>query len=389
MSVSMSQQLQDLCKFEEAERNFKLSSSPSIRFIPQVLGDEDMGETMTLDLRLTPDTSTQVTFKDTKAGEEKDETRTDVAKPPAKAVEKPNTYKQKFRKLCHGSAEDFLKWARSLQAVFKGKPCTSPESKFEMTGLMLYGNLKDTWEAIQAEHIGVIVKRTFNKGTPEECKKEVPRGFTLGGHKECLKQLSHHFFSEFAARKQKTYMRSNLLKPEKVPVKMMTARLKVMNSYLPSFPSPENTSFSTGEMIDIILSMVPKHWIEMMITAKIEPRSMTVKELVDHLENLELQDEAGTASIPKKKKEFKSSARKSSYGRNSTTEKGCDLCKLFKGVDSPAWKTHTTEQCRSARYYGEKLQKKLIIKVVIKEPIRASILTIVLAKEISRTLKPI
>ena len=99
---------------------------------------------------------------------------------------------------------------------------------------------------------------------------------------------------------------------------MMTARLKVMNSYLPSFPAPENSPFLTGEIIDIILSMIPKHWIEMMITAKIEPRSMTVKELVDHLENLEIQDDAGTISIPKKKREFKYSACKSSNVSNST-----------------------------------------------------------------------
>jgi hypothetical protein len=86
---------------------------------------------------------------------------------------------------------------------------------------------------------------------------------------------------------------------------------------------------------------------------------MIVKELVDHLENLEMQDEAGTTPIPKKKKDFKSSVRKSSYGSNRTTEqKGCDLCKLFKGADSQAWKTHTTAQCRSSRYYGEKLLKK-------------------------------
>ena len=154
-------------------------------------------------------------------------------------------------------------------------------------------------------------------------------------------------------------MRSNLQKPSKVPVKMMTARLKVMNSYLPSFPSPENTSFSTGEMIDIILSMIPKHWIKMMITAKIEPRSMTVKELVDHLENLEMQDDAGTIPIPKKKREFKSSARKPSNGSNSTNEeKGCDLCKLFKGANSPAWKTHPTAQCKSKGYYERLLQKE-------------------------------
>ena len=178
-------------------------------------------------------------------------------------------------------------------------------------------------------------------------------------------------------------MRSNLQKPSKVPVKMMMARLKVMNSYFPSFPSPENTSFSTGEIIDIILSMIPKHWIEMMITAKIEPRSMTVKELVDHLENLEMQDEAGTITIPKKKREFKSSAHKFPYGSNTTNEeKGCDLCKLFKGADSPAWKTHTTAQCRSRRYYGEKLLKR---PMAIKDPIGALKLTTVLIRNTNKT----
>ena len=74
--------------------------------------------------------------------------------------------------------------------IFKGKPCTSPESKFEVTGLMLYGNLKDTWEAIMHEYIGAVVRKTFKKGTSEEHKKDVPRGFTNTGHKECLKQLS-------------------------------------------------------------------------------------------------------------------------------------------------------------------------------------------------------
>ena len=98
---------------------------------------------MTLDLRLTPDT-TQVSFKDATSSGTKEGEKEDESKPPAKPVEKPNTYKQKFRKLCHGSAKDFLKWARSLQTVFKGKACTSPESRFEMTGLMFYGNLKDT-----------------------------------------------------------------------------------------------------------------------------------------------------------------------------------------------------------------------------------------------------
>ena len=113
----MSQQLQDLCKFEESERNFKLSSSHSICFMPQVLGGDDVGETMTLDLRLTPEVS-QVTFKDGTAGGAKEE-ENDESKHPARAIDKANTYKQKCWKLCHGSAEYYLKWARSLQAILE------------------------------------------------------------------------------------------------------------------------------------------------------------------------------------------------------------------------------------------------------------------------------
>ena len=45
--------------------------------------------------------------------------------------------------------------------------------------------------------------------------------------------------------------------------------------------------FTTGDMIDIILGMLPKCWVDKMVTTKIEPGNLTIKELVDHLENIE------------------------------------------------------------------------------------------------------
>ena len=133
-----------------------------------------------------------------------------------------------------------------------------------------------------------------------------------------------------------------------------------MNAYLPSFPDPENSPFLTGEMIDIILAMIPKHWVETMATAKIEPRNLTIKELVDHLENLELQDESEPEPIPKKKKrEFKSGGKGSQRDRKkhpNQVYQTCDLCKLFKGKKSPDWKTHSTAQCKSKSYYEKQLQ---------------------------------
>ena len=85
---------------------------------------------------------------------------------------------------------------------------------------------------------------------------------------------------------KKNYMCSAIIK-HNVPIKTMTARLKVTNAYLPQFPSPKNTAFSTCKMIDIILGAIPKYRQEKMVTAKVELMNHIIKELVDHLENLE------------------------------------------------------------------------------------------------------
>ena len=88
-------------------------------------------------------------------------------------------------------------------------------------------------------------------------------------------------------------MCSMLVKPDTIPVQMMTARLMVMNSYLYQFPFPDNTNFSVCGTVDVILSMIPIQWVEKMVTATVEPRNLTIKELVDHLENLMNQDISG------------------------------------------------------------------------------------------------
>ena len=95
--------------------------------------------------------------------------------------------------------------------------------------------------------------------TLETYKKKFRKGDSDGVFKYFLGKVCNRFIKNYNARKQKAYMRSNLYKPPQVPVKMMNAKLKVMNAYLPSFPGPENSPFLTGEMIDIILGMIPKH----------------------------------------------------------------------------------------------------------------------------------
>ena len=82
-------------------------------------------------------------------------------------------------------------------------------------------------------------------------------------------------------------MQSGIIKPIEVPVHCMASRLRMMNIYLVNLPSPENASFSTGNMIDIVLGMILKKWVDKMIDAKVDHRNLTFNELIDHCANLE------------------------------------------------------------------------------------------------------
>ena len=68
--------------------------------------------------------------------------------------------------------KDFIKWLRSMQTIFKGKPCDSAASKFEMVGLILYWDLRNIWEAIIAVHTSKVVIRTVRKKEVVESQKK-------------------------------------------------------------------------------------------------------------------------------------------------------------------------------------------------------------------------
>ena len=145
-------------------------------------------------------------------------------------------------------------------------------------------------------------------------------------------------------------MRSSLLKPKSLSVDGMSSRLKILNSYLSSFPSPDNTSFSEGEMIEIVLNMLPAVWVNSMTTVCLEPREKSYEDLIEHLEKLEssLPDEpiprkdkkkdatSDTTSILKKAKVDKTTRVAFDKGARGQHKKACELCKVTKGVDNPA-----------------------------------------------------
>ena len=181
MSSSKLKQLKDLCKPEQAERSNTYVTHPAVRFIPTIgLEAGEAEEFINLDLQL----SVEDTPKTAVRFEEEMDTSKD------KKSRGTNSYKQKFRKLCAGTAEDFIKWPRSLQLIFKGEPCDSAARKFEMVGLLLYGDLRNTWEAIMTDHTTKVVTRTVRKSDGTEEKKEMTRGYTEAGLRACIKTLA-------------------------------------------------------------------------------------------------------------------------------------------------------------------------------------------------------
>ena len=92
----------------------------------------------------------------------------------------------------------------------------------------------------------------------------------------------------------------------------------------------------------------------------------TYEELIKHLKKLEVslpeevvKKDKPTVSfsekdkIPRKDKTFNRKGKDEKA--RSSGQKSCELCKMMKGEDNPAWKTHNTKDCRSKQYYKKRM----------------------------------
>ena len=78
-------------------------------------------------------------------------------------------------------------------------------------------------------------------------------------------------------------------------MKKVAARLKALNSYSKCFSRHGHTPFSSGEMINVVISMIPNFYCKIMTQPETEPHGMVFEKLVTCLEVLEVM-------IPEQKK---------------------------------------------------------------------------------------
>ena len=127
---------------------------------------------------------------------------------------------------------------------------------------MLHGDFKDIWDMwlIKSKSEVSTWKRTqLGRSTIKETKKG-SRGLTDSCVEKLLLKLQDSFFVKFTARKQKVHMCNGLKNPKSLPMRKVTARLKVLKSYLKRFSKPANTFFSSGETIAMVIGMILNSW---------------------------------------------------------------------------------------------------------------------------------
>ena len=82
------------------------------------------------------------------------------------------------------------------------------------------------------------------------------------------------FFNKLSVQKHKACTCNGLKRPKNATMEKVSEMRNVLNSYLKRFTKPENTSFSSGKMINVVISTIPNSWYIIMVQVGIELREM-------------------------------------------------------------------------------------------------------------------
>ena len=146
-----------------------------------------------------------------------------------------------------------LLWYTKLQEIIKKKPCESPEAMFTLTELLLVGQGQSTFKECQRE----VCENPVSSTDPKI------RGITDESYTMAIGKFKAKAFKKFAAKRQVSYLHNNIRKPLVVSIRTCSTHLTEMNNYLRLFPGPDsNIPLGEGDLIDILVRMVPTAWRE-------------------------------------------------------------------------------------------------------------------------------
>ena len=119
---------------------------------------------------------------------------------------------------------------------------------------------------------------------------QVPKGVTAESYGMANSKFKATVFEKHATMKKLSHIWKGLQKLSSVTIQSCSTRIEEINELLKHFLRTEIIPLSEGDLIEIIVNMVPVQWCKSMIQINFEhiPKTLTV--VVEYLEYLDVLD---------------------------------------------------------------------------------------------------
>jgi hypothetical protein len=244
-----------------------------------------------------------------------------------------------------GPAEDWVKWRMQLEELIRDIPLQDGTAKMKTAKALLKGEARERFQIISLD-----LEIALDPTNPE-AKEEM--------FSEAIERLGRRYFdSDYAYRRQRNYLRYHVFMLD-MNYKEFKEELLRQNTYLRYFPIPPDREtcepFDDDELVEIVDRAKRIEWQRDLLTANLDPYSMTLDEYSQYLEKLEVKynmDKEMRREFDKKRKHQdgdngdKNSAKKKpkkpdhskQKGNGNKRDKACAHCNKFHPApDDQCW----------------------------------------------------
>ena len=224
----------------------------------------------------------------------------------------------------NGEAEDWVKWRMQMDELIRDMPLTTGEQKVKVAKALLKGQAREYFT-------GILIDLEMQMDEEDEMTAE-------DRYTEAIETLGKKYFpTEHAYRRQKSYLRYHLFMMD-MKLSDFKAELLRQNTYLRYFPIPDDKEsvegFPDDELVEIVDRAKRIEWQRDLLTANIEPYSMTLDEFYKYLEKLEVKYNMDKA-LKKEEKSGKGQREKAKSEKNEGKCKSKGPDKKRKGKKAP------------------------------------------------------
>lgn len=182
-----------------------------------------------------------------------------------------------------GSAEEWIRWRIQFDELIRDMPLNSGEKMIKVAKALLKGDARDHF-------VSILIDLEMNEDDEDDVEDIDKVRFD-----EAIEQLGLRYFnSRHAYRRQRNYLRYHVFMMD-MPLEDFKAELLRQNTYLRYFPIPADRdtvkSLPDDELLEIVDRAKRVEWQRDLLSANIDPYSMSLSQYYEYLEKLETKHE--------------------------------------------------------------------------------------------------